>query len=520
MGLILNSLPNYSGPYKVSTHDFEFFPSSSTSTSTFSFSRALLCSTNSPALELDTILFTTFYPTNPHTTNTNTETMDWLERPLKVTSQGYSKFLNKPNWLIKTLIYLSGAKNLKLPATSTRIDQPLLNLNENENGSLFPVVIFSHGLSGNRITYSQFCGELASRGFVVIALEHRDGSGPVSIVKLNHDDGDKKQKIVDYIKENDIYYENDQDKVPFLEFRRHQIEFRKNEIFQTLEILNRINETGDTTKELERSNLRRRNRSDSLLFEWKNWKGKLDLKNNLIMAGHSFGGATTIEILRSNEKFGFNRGLALDPWVEPLPPSPEVIQFETTTPTTTKQREGVASSAAAAPAPVPTSSSASSPSSSSASGEEEKRGKISVPFLVINSEAFTLWKPHFYQVKKIVESVQEKTQTWFFTILGSIHISFSDIPLFLPKFLTPKKATTPALESHGLIMEIVTEFIEKRFFKQDGKYLGRQELKFKGDCEFMNFKDRGEREEEGEKKEKGPLKKEEGEGFVRLHLKK
>ena len=152
MGLILNSLPRYRGPYKVSTHDFEF-PCSTTSTSS-SFSPALLRTSHRPALELDTILFTTFYPISDGT-NQRKLLMNWLERPLSVTSRGYSKFLGKPLWLVKTIVYLFG-RGLKLsPSTNRGIDQPLLLNNEKEKEKKkFPVVIFSHGLSGNRTTYS------------------------------------------------------------------------------------------------------------------------------------------------------------------------------------------------------------------------------------------------------------------------------------------------------------------------------------------------------------------------------
>ncbi|KAG2445853.1 hypothetical protein HXX76_000457 [Chlamydomonas incerta] len=42
--------------------------------------------------------------------------------------------------------------------------------------SQFPVVVFSHGLAGTRNAYSSICIELASQGYVVMALEHSDGS--------------------------------------------------------------------------------------------------------------------------------------------------------------------------------------------------------------------------------------------------------------------------------------------------------------------------------------------------------
>jgi hypothetical protein len=38
------------------------------------------------------------------------------------------------------------------------------------------VVIFSHGLAGNRVLYSVICSELASQGYVVLAVEHSDGT--------------------------------------------------------------------------------------------------------------------------------------------------------------------------------------------------------------------------------------------------------------------------------------------------------------------------------------------------------
>lgn len=47
----------------------------------------------------------------------------------------------------------------------------------------FPVMVFSHGMASSRTQYTQYCGELASRGYVVAAIEHRDGSGPGTVIK-------------------------------------------------------------------------------------------------------------------------------------------------------------------------------------------------------------------------------------------------------------------------------------------------------------------------------------------------
>jgi platelet-activating factor acetylhydrolase len=46
----------------------------------------------------------------------------------------------------------------------------------------WPLMIFSHGVGCSRLMYSTFCGEMASRGYIVVAIEHRDGTSPVTTI--------------------------------------------------------------------------------------------------------------------------------------------------------------------------------------------------------------------------------------------------------------------------------------------------------------------------------------------------
>jgi len=60
----------------------------------------------------------------------------------------------------------------------------------------FPLILFSHGRSGNRLVYSQLCESLAHRGFVVVALDHPGDTMADWLLGLAADDATNEQQRV------------------------------------------------------------------------------------------------------------------------------------------------------------------------------------------------------------------------------------------------------------------------------------------------------------------------------------
>lgn len=168
MGLLVKPLPRYSGPHAVSTLDLEL-PAERPR----SFGHATLKSTGKPALQLDTVLVTLYYPADQNRSGAGYR-QPWVERPLNQTAAGYARFANQRPWLMKALVWLF-ARDARIPveaerpleASATPIaattgDVPSRDSQStavDENAALpvpktrIPVVIFSHGLSGTRTTY-------------------------------------------------------------------------------------------------------------------------------------------------------------------------------------------------------------------------------------------------------------------------------------------------------------------------------------------------------------------------------
>lgn len=185
------------------------------------------------------------------------------------------------------------------------VDVPLLGTKDGTSGStadsegpyLFPIIIFSHGMASSRSQYTQYCGELASRGYIVVALEHRDGSGPGSRIQCPN----SKERPVFHFGATSL------DPVPeTLELKVLQLSMRQAEVEETILILRRINEGFGG----EYADQNSRNEGTYLGA----WKGSLNL-DCIVVAGHSYGATLALQTLRGGptDALPIKGAIILDP---------------------------------------------------------------------------------------------------------------------------------------------------------------------------------------------------------------
>jgi platelet-activating factor acetylhydrolase len=155
------------------------------------------------------VLFRLYYPTSTISSS------PWTEKPF-IYSHGLMRYLRLP---ILTPLAALILWNKTIPCHKDA--EPLQGQ--------FPLIIFSHGLHGNRLTYSHLCGELASHGFIVAAIEHRDRSASVAALKGHA---------------SHVFYEMppSMDDDFHLDYRRKQLDIRFQEVKHTLEAIQELNE--------------------------------------------------------------------------------------------------------------------------------------------------------------------------------------------------------------------------------------------------------------------------------------
>jgi platelet-activating factor acetylhydrolase len=237
---MFSKLPSYRGKYNVGFIDVETKPKE--------------------ILPDQGLFFRIYYPTTQPVQYTS-----WLPNNWEY-SHGYGNFLKSSRFLVSLLYYpffsMVRIPMLQNPPIAQDLPQKL------------PVCIFSHGLAGMRTTYSNLCGNLASRGFIVVAVEHGDGSS--CFTKRNHEvpleihhHHPKKEEMRDGETENDY----------LLRLRSTQLNHRRDEILEAITLMEDL-ETGNLEHVLHRGEV-----LDNFLM---GLKGRIDFDNMMIM-GHSFG---------------------------------------------------------------------------------------------------------------------------------------------------------------------------------------------------------------------------------------
>ena len=145
---------------------------------------------------------------------------------------------------------------------------------------------------------SQVCYQLASQGVVVASLEHRDGSGCSSYF-VEEKEGLRTSHQVPH---EEVLLDREYER------RNEQLNQRSHEIRKVIDVLAQF-QAGQTVVNVVDD-------VDSQNVDLKFLTSSLDLKNNLHLLGHSFGGSSVL--LAAWQDSRVKSTMALDPWMFPL----------------------------------------------------------------------------------------------------------------------------------------------------------------------------------------------------------
>ncbi|KAF2669710.1 hypothetical protein BT63DRAFT_425386 [Microthyrium microscopicum] len=268
--LVSAALPAYSGTYGVGTIALEV-PVADPRNITDTVFKA----TKQPAFKLDTTLINVYYPIDKNTKSTKPQ-HPWLSVSADLIAKGLSDSLNGS--ISPALIEIGFgifASDLAIPA---EVDVNFLPGNES-----FPVMIFSHGNPTMTDWYSQYYGEMASRGVVIAGVAHRDGSSPATVVKFKNGTS---YNVTAFTQDVVSPTMND------TEFHRRQLEMRQAEFIEVTRTLQSI-ANGDGQAVFSANS-----RSEGQALA--QWKGRIDM-NRTIIAGHSFGSNAVLRYLQDSK---------------------------------------------------------------------------------------------------------------------------------------------------------------------------------------------------------------------------
>jgi platelet-activating factor acetylhydrolase len=113
-----------------------------------------------------------FYPSDCTTVSSRKTQSVWFPK-LSQTVNGFLRMARRIGWVYQMVAKPIAA--IAIFGTTFPAERDGKLLKANPGGRKWPVLLFSHGVGCSRLMYSAWCGEMASRGYIVIAIEHRDG---------------------------------------------------------------------------------------------------------------------------------------------------------------------------------------------------------------------------------------------------------------------------------------------------------------------------------------------------------
>ncbi len=194
------------------------------------------------------------------------EQAPWLEDGI-VVAQELAKDMNLPSFVLN---------HTEITLSNSYQGAPISEALEN-----YPVVVISHGWRGFRNLHTDLAEELASKGYIVVGIDHTNGS------------------VATVFSDSDIAYLNldalpSRESTPdFLEYANKLVDTYSKDITLTLNELEKIN-TGDVLSR---------------------FKGKLDLTNIGLM-GHSTGAGADVAVAINDNRI--KALIGMDAWVEPV----------------------------------------------------------------------------------------------------------------------------------------------------------------------------------------------------------
>ncbi|CAG9865266.1 unnamed protein product [Phyllotreta striolata] len=161
-------------------------------------------------------------------------------------------------------------------------------------------IVLSHGLGGSRFLYSKISLDLASHGFLVACVEHRDNSACHTYYYDNEESARNNRKTaIDF---RHIAFGKDH-----YEKRNEQVRNRSEECLKTVQFFIDLNDNKipkNALDDLERGE-----------FRLQDLAGKIDV-DNFTLIGHSFGAATVLYTASKLPKI--KQAVLLDPWMFPI----------------------------------------------------------------------------------------------------------------------------------------------------------------------------------------------------------